>query len=361
MNRAAAAIGLALAMAAPAEAADGVRADRAIAASGFQGVALIGEGDHIAYERAAGDVRPGEPHQIDSVWRLASVTKQLTALLVMQEVAAGTIDLTSPVRTWWPQWPAPHADKISVRMLLRHESGLPDPEQSAAGAEAIPQFYRQQGADADPARAAYAFCAGPPRGMAPMDLHYNNCDYLVLGALLEKLTGKSFAALLEDRIARPLGIASLGLFAFAGPAAPHVTGIGDDGRAEPVINLGTYGAAGSAYMKPRDLWLFDRALMENRLLDRIQTATMWAGDPTLGFAALGAWSYPAALRGCADPVRLIERRGSVGGVQVRNFLAPDRRVAVILFTNRGDFDYGEVSQQAGFAHDMLAAALCPAA
>ncbi|SNS92824.1 CubicO group peptidase, beta-lactamase class C family [Sphingomonas laterariae] len=360
MKLAVAAIALLFAAGA-AQAADGARADQAIAASGFQGVALIGEGSALVYERAAGEVRPGEPHRIDSVWRLASVTKQLAALIILQEVAAGTIDLEAPVRTWWPEWPAPHADKITVRMLLRHESGLPDPSAGMPGGDDdVPAFYRQQGVAADPAAAASGFCAGPPRTQAPAGFHYNNCDYLVLGALAEKVTGKSFATLLDERIARPLGLASLGLFAFAGPPAPHVSGLIAKYVAEPAINLGSYGAAGAAFMRPRDLWLFDRALMENRLLDRIQTAAMWTGDPGLGFAALGAWSYAASLQGCPDEVALVERRGSIGGVQIRNFLAPHARVAVILFTNRGDFDYGEVGDRSGFAHDMLAAALCPA-
>lgn len=343
-----AAAAIALALAGPAHAADEVRADAAIAAAGFRGVALIGEGDRLTYER-------GTNGTLDAIWPLASVTKQLTALIVMQEVAAGTLDLESPVTRWWPGWPAPHADKITVRMLLRHESGLPDPEATPAGKDGVPAFYKAQGPAADPIRAASGFCAGPPRGMAPMDVHYNNCDYLVLGALLEQVTGKSFATLLDERIARPLGITGLGLFGFAAPPAPHVAGSG-----AASVNLGSYGAAGSAYIKPRDLWAIDRALMENRLLDRLQTAAMWAGEPGLGYVALGAWSYPASLKGCPDPVALVERRGSLAGVEVRNFLVPDRRVAVILFTNRGDFDYGEVSQQAGFAHDMLVAALCPA-
>ncbi|WP_380872588.1 hypothetical protein ACFB49_35080 [Sphingomonas sp. DBB INV C78] len=342
-----------------AHAADGARADAAIAAAGFQGVALIGQGDRITYERAAGDVRPGEPHQVDSLWRLASVTKQLAALIVMQEVAAGTIDLESPVRTWWPEWPARDADKITVRMLLRHESGLPDPGDTGADGDEVPAFYIRKGAEADPLRAASAFCAGAPRGMAPMDFHYNNCDYMVLGALLQKVTGKPFADLLAERIAMPLGLSSLGLFPFDAPAPANVPGMNGKGIADPAINLGTYGAAGSAYIRPRELWAVDRALMENRLLDRIQTSAMWTGEPGLGFAALGAWSYSVPLKGCPDPVALIERRGAIDGVQVRNFLAPERRVAVILFTNRGDFDYGEVAGQSGFAHAMLAAALCP--
>jgi D-alanyl-D-alanine carboxypeptidase len=58
---------------------------------------------------------------------------------------------------------------------------------------------------------------------------------------------------------------------------------------------------------------------------------------------------------------LVERRGDVGGIQVRNIIAPDAGVAVLVFTNNAEFDFGEIWQGQGFSHDLLAAALCGAA
>ncbi|TVV69660.1 serine hydrolase domain-containing protein, partial [Sphingomonas solaris] len=313
----------------------------------------------LVFERAVGEARPGVPHSADSPWRLASVTKQLVALVAMQEVAAGRLDLDMPMATLWPGWPAPHAATVTPRMLLRHESGLADPAESRPDRDGIPEFYRRTGAAAAPTRAAAGYCAQAPRALPGSGYHYDNCDFIVLGALLERLTGRSLAALLEERIARPLGITTLGLFRFDAPPAPHATGtVG--GKAEPALNLGTYGGAGSAYIAPRDLWLFDRALLRHRLLDRVATAQMWTGDPAIGFAAFGAWAYAARLAGCPDPVDLVERRGMIGGVQIRNFLAPASGTAVLLFVNRAEFDFGEVGAGTGFAYDMLAAALCPA-
>ena len=339
---------------------DAARLDRVVAAAQFSGVALVGQGDSVAWRRSPGTTAAGAPHDPARPWRLASVTKQLTALIVMQEVAAGRLDLDTPMATLWPGWPAPEAATITPRMLLRHDSGLADPAESRPDKDGVPSFDRRTGPIADPSRAAADYCARAPRAKPGSGYHYDNCDFIVLGALLERLTGKPFAALLQERIAAPLGIASLGLFRFDAPATPHVTGtVG--GKAEPALNLGTYGAAGSAFIAPQDLWVFDRALMENRLLDRVQTLAMWTGDPALNFAAFGAWGYAARLAGCPDPVDLVERRGMIGGVQVRNFLAPASRSAVILFTDRAEFDFGEVGETRGFAYDMLSAALCPAA
>ena len=350
---------VAIAIAAPASAATSL--ERTAAAAAMPGVALVGRGDAILWSRASGEAAPGVPLTIDTVWRLASVTKQLTALIVMQEVAAGRIDLDRPVQAYWPDWPAPDAGRITVRALLRHQSGLPDPNQSPSSAgDDVPDFYRRTGSDADPEQAATRFCAGPPRAAPLTDYHYNNCDYLVLGVLLERITGRPFAALLHDRIAAPLGLATLGLFDPRAPVArANVPGILADGRAEPALNLGTYGAAGSGFASAADLWRIDRAMMNGSLLDAENTARMWTGDPAIGSAGFGVWSYDAAIAGCAGPVRVIERRGQIGGVVLRNFLVPAQRLALILMTNRESFGYGEVWQGRGFAHDMLAAALCP--
>ena len=312
---------------------DGGRAAQVFDAAGFKGVALIGDGDAIGWTKASGLAGA------DSVWRLASVTKQFTALMLMQEVAAGRLDLDVPIKRYWPQWPQIYADKITLRMLMRHDSG---------------------GAAAAPAQAATRFCAEHPRALPESGFHYNNCDFIVAGTLLERTTGKSYATLLQERIAKPLGMKTLGVFAFDGPVVTNVVGTVEKGAPEPPLNLGTYGEAGSAYVTPAELWTFDRALMDNTLLDKIATEQMWAGEPKLGYAALGAWSFTAPLKGCPDPVALIERRGAIGGVQVRNFIAPASHKAVIMFSSDGLFDFGEVWQGSGFSHDMLSAALCPA-
>jgi hypothetical protein len=85
---------------------------------------------------------------------------------------------------------------------------------------------------------------------------------------------------------------------------------------------------------------------------------LWNGRPELGFLALGQWSFEAALNGCNKPVRIVERRGSIGGVQVRNFIVPEQEIAVALFTDQAEFDFGEIWQSKGFSYDMLSLVAC---
>jgi CubicO group peptidase (beta-lactamase class C family) len=343
--------------------------DRVVAAAesaGFSGVVLVADRDTVRYARAVGLADRGRrrPHALASVWRWASVTKQVTAVLVMQEVDAGRLSLESTVAELLPEFTGPTGRQVTVRRLLQHTSGLPDPEDTPRGADGVPAFYRAarpataSGAPSVDGAAARGTCAGadarPPGG----GFRYNNCDYLVLGAILERVTGVAYPALVERRIAAPLGLRTLRVRApGAAPSSP-VVAYAASGDPEPAIDAGTYGAAGALHGTADDLLAFDRALLDGRLVSPASRARLWEGDPRLGYAALGAWAFPARLAGCEGGLQLVERRGAIGGVQVRNVLVPARGVAVIVFANTARTEFGEVWQGRGFTHDLLRAALC---
>jgi CubicO group peptidase (beta-lactamase class C family) len=332
--------------------------DRIIDSARFEGVAIAGDSDVPGYVRATGLASRGVPNRAGAIWRWASVTKQITTVIVMQEVAAGRLSLDAPVKSYWPEWPHVFADEITIRQLLQHSSGLADPNQDGPNLpDGLPVFYRPAAGEGGMQYAATHYCAEHPRTEPGVGFHYNNCDFIVLGALLERITGQSFAALVQDRIAAPLGL-KIGLFAPDAPPARHVGGLDVHGRPEVIGNLGTYGAAGSLHGSPLALYAFDRALIAHRLLDAATTRAMWTGDPKLGAAALGQWQFVTPLRGCSAPVSVVERRGQIGGVQIRNYILPETGKALVLFTRRGAFAFGEVWQGKGFAYEALSAVGC---
>lgn len=289
-----------------------------------------------------------------SPWRWASVTKQVVAVLVLQEVAKGTIALDQPIGRYLPRFASPNANKITVRQLLRHQTGLPNPDDTAGGKPGMAPYYLPgYGASRDPLR---GYCAGPVKGEPGGNWTYNNCDYIVAGALLEAVTGQRWPKLVEQRIVKPLGLKTLRVVPGSKQTRTGLTG----GRAEPMIDLAAFAAAGALQGSIDDLLTFDRALMTGKLLPPAQQTELWDGRPDLGYIALGQWVFEAPLKDCAKPVKLVERRGAIGGVQVRNFIAPDQGVAVAAFTDKaeGDFDFGEIWQGSGFSHDLLNLALC---
>jgi CubicO group peptidase (beta-lactamase class C family) len=320
---------------------------QAASRGGFSGDVMASRGD----VRLAVSIGVSGGKQ-SNIWRWASVTKQVIATLVMQDVAAGRIDLDKPVSTYLPAFKSPNAGKVTVRQLLRHQSGLPNPDDTAATPDALPAYYRPDyTGDRGPLT---GYCAGPVKGEPGRSWSYNNCDYLVAGALLQAVDGKPWQRLVRERIVRPLKLRTLAAF----PSKASTMHGFVDGRAEPSIAFDSFGAAAGLYGSVGDLWLFDRALLTGTLLPEVQRREMWDGQPKLGSIALGQWVFEAPLKGCAKPVRIVERRGALGGIQVRNFILPDNDTVVIAFANRAEFDFGEVWQGSGYSFDLLSAAAC---
>jgi D-alanyl-D-alanine carboxypeptidase len=333
---------------------DAVVSDAATA--GFAGEVIVSDRKAVSYDRVVS--ARGRPHRRGELWRWASVTKQLTATLTLQAVADGRLGLDDTVATRLPSFRGTTASRVTVRMLLQHTSGLPNPDDTpTVSAAAIPVFYQRRVGGVDD---ALGYCAGPVKAEPGAGFSYNNCDYIVLGDVLEKVSGKSFAALLETRIAKPAGLTTL-RFARVGHRLPSMAlGVQADGKPEPRFELGTFGASGAAYGTPDDLARFDRALLNGVLLPPEQQAPAWKGDPRLGYVALGVWGFPANLAGCRGQVDLVERRGEIGGVEVRNLLAPKLGKALVVFADRSDLDFGEIWRGEGLSYRLASAAFCPA-
>lgn len=310
---------------------------------------------------AEGNTRKaGEP------WRWASVTKQVIAVLVMQEAARGKIDLDKPVARYLPAFASPNAKRMTVRQLLRHQTGLPNPDDTPANAGGVPAFYTPGFTGSrDPLT---GYCAGPVKGKPGKEWAYNNCDYMVAGALLEAVTGKTWQELVRERLRKPFNalhtanpanpLIGMGRISPA-PPTPEVWPGTVAGKPEPAYDLASFGAAGAMSGTVGDLLAFDIYLAAGSFLPPQAMTELWDGQPELGYLALGQWAFEAQLAGCPAPVRIIERRGAIGGVQVRNFILPESEIALAMFTDSAEFDFGEIWQGAGFSHEMLSLAACP--
>ena len=320
--------------------------------AGFDGAILIGEADGSERTLVLGE-RPVDPR---ATWRYASITKQFAAVIAMQEIAAGRLDLDAPVSRYLPDWKAPNAARIRIRDLWLHNSGLPQPDESPPDADGVPAFYRS--AAALPAQSARAFCAGPPKALPPAKFDYNNCDTIVLAEVLAAIAGKPFEQLVAERITEPLNLSSVGFFQFGRPRHGHVAPIGEASDVDGLIDLGVNGASAGAYGTIGDLWTFDRALLDGKLVPKEALPVMWTASRNNGFHNAFQWTYPAPLKGCAKPVTIVERQGLVGGIELRNYLLPETGRALIMFSRKRPTDLGDPWEGKGFAFDLLSVVAC---
>jgi D-alanyl-D-alanine carboxypeptidase len=319
-------------------------ADAVASARGFSGHVMVARGDDVVFDRVFGEAEPGRAMTTNELWRWASVTKQVVAVAVADAASEGTFELDTPVSAILPRAPA----GITVRNLLQHTSGLADPFDLPSG-----QLAKIMASDADPADLCLSAVSGPPGER----FNYNNCDFIVLGALLEAVDGGTWLESLEARVFGPAGMTGVYLDN-PGQAETVAPPGGPDARG---LSLTAYGASGALYGTPQALLDFDRALLEGRLLAPSARDALWDGDPSLGYVALGQWSFSASLEGCEGAVAIVERRGDIGGIQARNILLPGHDISVIVFTNTPSFDFGEIWTGSGFSHGLLSAAACKSA
>ena len=325
------------------------RVDAVAVRSGLAGEVLVAKGDEVLLDKGYGTVDPkgGATHQAGARWRLASITKQVTATRVVSDLASMTTT-AEPIDHWLDSPFIPIHDGVTpnaltFRQMLTHHSLLPNPDQSRSTTDGVPEFYKRPTPDID-----YCFGHGKSKFVGTARFSYNNCDYILLGANSESL-----------HRAKPLNWP--GGMDMAKPGEIGVPGF-VGGKAEPHYELASFGAAGGLIGTARAVFAFDRGLMTGKLLSPAARAELWKPEGGRSYQALGQWVFPGKLRGCTAPKRIVQRDGEIGGVQTRNYILPDDDLVVVVFTNRGsdDFPIGEIWQGKGFAYDLLSAAACTA-
>ncbi len=328
-----------------------------VSAAQFDGTIVIADRGAILWQTMPADCAPAPKGEIVLChprnpaylrWPWASVSKQALAVLTMMEVDAGRIGLDVPASRYLPAL-GKGAPSPTVRQLLQHRAGLRNPNDSTPDAAGEPSFYSTGPTGLNWCLAKRAAPGG--------DWKYNNCDSIVIGAILTRVTGKSLPALFAARIATPLRFEGTG---YVGQPATRLPEFARGITAAERNTLTRYGAAGGLAGTALDLLAFDRALLAGGLISAAAREELWRGDPQLGYMALAQWSFDARLKGCAKPVHLIERRGEIGRFEARNILIPESGLSIIVFTAKSGIDFGEIWQGKGFSHDLLAAAACQA-
>ncbi|MEU3466345.1 serine hydrolase domain-containing protein [Streptomyces sp. NPDC006687] len=227
------------------------------------------------------DVRSGRAAVEDARFRAGSVTKTFTAAVVLQLAAEGRVDLDRPVQDYLPGL-LPGFEPVKVRQLLDYTSGL----RSADGpGDAFEDAYAHRFDVVDPHALIADAVAKGPESRPGEKQRYSNIPYTVLGVLIEKLTGTSYAKAVEDRVIRPLGLRHT---SFPSPAQNRIPGPYNHGyqavaRADgsrTLVDVSEWNssanwAAGDLISTTEDLERFLVALFGGRVVPRAQLEEMF--------------------------------------------------------------------------------------
>ncbi|MFF5389988.1 serine hydrolase domain-containing protein [Streptomyces sp. NPDC013012] len=310
----------------------------AAVADGAPGAMARFSGPGGVQSRAVGvqDRVKGTPMDVRSRFRIGSVSKTFSAVVLLQLVQEKRLKLDSPVNTYLPGL-LPD-DRITVRHLLTHRSGLAD-YTDPMFADTVPGFESVRNRVFG-YRELVKLSLALPRTTEPgVSYKYSNANFVVVGMLIEKLTGKPVADAYQRRVFKPLGLRDT---SYVHPdtriAGRHVRGyLYPDAAGDPLVDSTEQTAswaqsAGAVISSPADLNAFTEALMSGRLLSPAMMEAMTTVTPT---DTTGARSYGLGLRryDLSCGTRVYGHTGTVQGFYTYAFSTRDGRRSLSAMAN----------------------------
>lgn len=286
-------------------------------------IAVVRDGK-IVLTKAYGKASESLPARPDLPYQIASNSKQFTAMALLLLEDDGKLDLDDHVSKYIPGISG--GDRITIRQLLSHTSGLQDYWPQDYSFEAMSRPVTPQGIVARWAQKPLDFEPGA-------QWQYSNTGYVVAGMIAEKVSGQPLLDFLRQRIFNPLGMKSvLDQDKAIGPAYPSGYGRYALGPVRPVTPAapGWLYAAGELSMSAEDLAKWDIARINRSLVP----ADDWAEQETTVKLNDGKdTGYGLGVGVRAGPPRAVTHTGEAVGFLSANYVYPDERAAVVVLTN----------------------------
>lgn len=296
----------------------------------FNGAVLVAENGKVIYKKGFGlaNMEWNIPNEPDTKFRLGSITKQFTAMLILQLVEQGKIKLEGKITDYLPEYRKDIGEKVTIHHLLTHTSGIP----SYTG---LPRFFEDVSRNPFKVNEFVKKYASNDLEFAPgTKWNYNNSGYFLLGAIIEKVTGKSYEQALKENIFDPLGMKNTGYDHYNTIITKRASGyvktpVGYQNA--PYLDTSIPYAAGSLYSTVEDLYLWDQALYTDKLLPAKLKEVMF--QPFLNNYAYGWVIAKASLGQTDETVPALLHGGGIHGFNTMLVRLPDKRGLIVLLDN----------------------------
>ena len=298
----------------------------------FNGSALVVENGKVIYRAAFGmaNMEWGIVNTPETKFRLGSITKQFTSMLTLQLVEQGKIKLDGKITDYLPDYRKDIGDKVTIHHLLTHTSG-------------IPSYTGQPGFLENVSRNPYAvadfvkkYTSGDLLFEPGSKFAYNNSGYFLLGAIIERVTGKPYEQVLKENILDPVGMKNTGYDhheTIIQKRAAGYTKTLDGYTNAAYLDMSIPYAAGSMYSTVDDLFLWDQALYTDKLISAQSKALMY--KPFLENYAYGWVVTNASFKQNEKPVPMIVHGGGINGFATNITRFPNERNLIVILDNTG--------------------------
>jgi len=302
----------------------------------FNGSVLVAEKGEIIYKKGFGmaDMEWDIPNQANTKHRLGSITKQFTAMLIVQLASENKLDLQAPVSTYLPDYPKKNGDIITIHHLLTHTSGIPN-------FTSFPSYQDMQRNPYRPGEIVKFFADSALEFTPGSNFAYSNSGYILLGVLIEKITGKPYEQVLQEKILTPLKMVNTGYDHNRTNLKNRASGYERNGRTflnANYVDMTTPFSAGALYSTVEDLYLWDQALYTDKLLPKKYMDLIFQKYiPTGERAGYGyGWFMDERPIGkSSDRIQTISHSGGINGFSTLITRMPTEKSLVVLLNNTG--------------------------
>jgi CubicO group peptidase (beta-lactamase class C family) len=298
-------------------------------AGGPGAAVIVARGDRVLMRKAYGmaDVELGVPARPEHVFRLGSITKQFTAVATLMLVDEGKLSLDDEITRFFPDYPT-QGRRITVEHLLTHTSGI-------RSYTSMPAWRLKMMTDVTPTE-LIAFFQGEPMDFAPgEDWRYNNSGYVLLGAIIEKVSGQSYADFVRTRLFEPLGMTNTRVETqtaiIPGRVRGYEAGEGRAIRNSDYLSLSHPYSAGAVVSTVDDMLRWGQAMQAERFLKPAtwrRAHTPFALPAGRGSGYGYGW-FISRMAGEAS----VEHGGDINGFSTHGLYVPSQRLHVYVLSN----------------------------
>ena len=298
----------------------------------FSGSVLVARNTRPILRESFGqaDAEFDTPNNAETRFRIASVTKQFTAAAILLLQERGKLSLTDRVAKYLPEAPSSW-DHITIYNLLTHTSGLPN-------INAFPNYSDIRTHRLTPEQLIALFRSKPLEYAPGSKYSYGNSDYIVLGRLIERISGQSYGEFLRKNLFEPIHMTSTGVDDELAIVPRHARGyvLTVNGiRHADFVSMTVPFSAGNLYSTTGDLLKWENALFAGRVISAASLKTMTT--PFRNGYGLGLFVTDS------DGHRMISHTGDIDGFGAIVAYYPRDRLTVIVLSNLFGGAYGLVA------------------
>ncbi len=303
----------------------------------FDGSVLVAENGKLIYKNAFGLANRewNIPNTTDTKFMIGSVSKPITALLMLIQVQKGLISLDKTISDYIPEFSKKNGSRITIRQLLSHTSGMPNYDIIK---DFFPRISRQNFNREDYLKlymdSSLAFDPGT-------SFYYSSWGYFTLGYIMEKVTGKSYAQLMKEDIFDKLGMNSSGSYFHTQIINKRASGYdyfpGGYSSADFRDQSNTMGT-GDLYSTVEDLFIFHLAIAQHTLLNKKLTDEMFTPGKLPAQYGYG-WFYKKFKYTEADSVVTNFHLGMTDGFLSFLIRIPSTNSLIVILCNSSPTDF----------------------